>query len=407
MSVRATTVAEVNADPTEEPTNDSGAPRSAPQPVSGAEPAVGPTAAEFDDAVTPDLDLVQPALDLARTTTEAVQQLVDVQQQTLVNLAQFGHTLQDGQQQLAQAAADVAASADAWRRFQERGLQQVQQARDAITPLISGIWSWIKRGAAAAGEAIGAFYLRCAPPNWTTDPTAAVVDYVGAVRLALDEGIPLAWVPDQETVHLLLAVRGSGDGRRTQLHRILDDRRSIILDFCKAQLDQIANGSAVSADGQQMVAIARQSIEALRLGLTAPAQSAATALIDHLLWDAFTTVHGDYKHASTRQRVEELSQLIDRMSVTFLSALRELATMMPVFTAWTPWRPGSNTPPPTTFSRHVTTHHIAASDQVSPVNALTAVMLAVSLLSQRYNSGWISLATLRFLDARIAARNPD
>jgi hypothetical protein len=102
---------------------------------------------------------------------------------------------------------------------------------------------------------------------------------------------------------------------------------------------------------------------------------------------------------STRQRVEKLSQLIERMSMTFLSALRELATMMPVFTAMTPWRPGSNTPPPTTFSRHVTTHHIAAPDQISPVNALTAVMLAVSLLSQRYNSGWTSLTTLRILDA--------
>ena len=396
----------MNADPAEDPAEDSDAPSNAPRPESEVAPAAEPTAAELDDAVTPDPELVQPALDLARTTTEAVQQLVDVQQQTLVNLAQLGYTLQDGRQQLARAAADIFASADAWRRFQKRSLQQAQQARDAITPLIGGIWSWIKRGATAAGEAIGAFYLRCAPPNWTTDPTTAVVDYVGAVRLALDEGIPLAWVPDQETVLLLLAVRGSGDARRTQLHRILDDRRSIILDFCNTQLDQIADEFVESADGQRMVAIARQSVEALRHGLTAPAQSAATDLVDHLLWDAFTTVHGDYKHASTRQRVEVLSQLIDRMSVTFLSALRELTTMMPVFTALTPWRPGSDTPPPTTFSRHVTTHHISAPDQVSPVNALTAVMLAVSLLSQRYNSGWTSLATLRILDARIAALKP-
>jgi hypothetical protein len=59
------------------------------------------------------------------------------------------------------------------------------------------------------------------PPNWITDPISVVIDYGGAIRLTLDESIPVAWVPDQDTIKLLPAVCGSGAARGAQLHNIL------------------------------------------------------------------------------------------------------------------------------------------------------------------------------------------
>jgi hypothetical protein len=395
---------------------------------SGPEPRVEANtnaASTLSDDVGWDLELAQPVLDLARSATEALDLANDAithvgrdVQRDIAHVgpsianstsAQRAHNLQVQQHELVKQAADVVSSAAtsdltiAWRRFQDQNTERTRQTMDSIRSLADGIWPWIKKTANAAGEKIAELYRRAAPPNWTTDPAAAVNNYGRAVRLALDEGIPLAWVPDQDTVTLLLAVCGSGPARRAQLEAILDSRFDIILDCCATRLDHIASSSTTSPEQQRAVEFARQAVQALSLGLTAPAQTTATSLIDQLLHHAFTTIHGNYTHTSTPKRVQSLSQLASGMGLSFLGMLRELATMMPVFKAMTPWRPTSGEQPPKDFSRHVTAHHITAPEQVTRPNALIAVMLAVSLLSQEHDSGWSGWRAQRMIDAQVTA----
>jgi hypothetical protein len=80
------------------------------------------------------------------------------------------------------------------------------------------------------------------------------------VRLALEDGIPLAWVPDQETVKLLLAVHETGPSRRAQLYTILDDRREIILDYCETRLHEIAGSSTASPQLREATQVVGQAL---------------------------------------------------------------------------------------------------------------------------------------------------
>ncbi|HJQ46911.1 MAG TPA: hypothetical protein VJ870_11400 [Amycolatopsis sp.] len=136
-----------------------------------------------------------------------------------------------------------------------------------------------------------------------------------------------------------------------------------------------------------MIDVARQAIQALRADLPAPAQSAAANLADHLLRRLFVPLDGKYVYKATGQRVTSLSAQISVASLHYLLILREFATLMPVPRSLTEWWPNRDMPLPDTFSRHA----IAEPDQVNHVNALIAIMLAVSLLCQETASGWTML----------------
>jgi hypothetical protein len=380
------------------------------------------TATRLDDALARDPELGEPARRLTRSATDALglaeDTLAHPGQDTQLDIDWIRQAVTDDVTCVAEdpdplnrrPAADEAEWVanqsktrardlpGAWRQLQERNAGRVWQTMESLRTAVDGIGPWLKKTAKAAGQKIADYYRAAAPPNWTTDPAAAVIDYVGAVRLALDEGIPLAWVPDQETVTLLLAVPGTGVARRAHLYAILNARTVIILDYCEQRLRQIPTSPQTPSDRQRSVLFALQAVQALRANLPAAAQALATDLIDQLLHRAFMTIHGHYSHTSTPKRVESLAARHVRMGFTLLAMLREIATLMPVFKAMTAWRPESGTAPPTCFSRHVTAHHITASGQVTGVNALIAVMLAVSLMCQEHDTHWNNCRLERYMD---------
>ncbi|MEU0793929.1 hypothetical protein ABZ342_28005 [Amycolatopsis sp. NPDC005961] len=263
--------------------------------------------------------------------------------------------------------------------------EPTRQLADSIGRAIDGFWPWVERTARASGKRVDELNRRAAPPNWVADGKAEV-DYFAAVRLSLEQGVPLAWVPDPETVKLLLAAHG--EDASASLHAVLDDRREVILDHCDHRLDEVDRAPS----GSPSVRVAREAVQALRLDLPSPAQSVATNLIDELLRTAFTIVYGGrHDQVKTLSRVQTLSERAHSAGLSFLASLgilRELATVMPLLHAMTQWWPESRTPAPTTFSRHVTSHFITAPGQVTRTNALVAVLTAVSLLSQEHDSRW-------------------
>lgn len=289
------------------------------------------------------------------------------------------------------AAAGVSDWGAGWKRLIEQHSEWAQQVAGSVQRAVDGLVPWIKKAATKVGEEAKAYYRRAAPPNWITDEVV-MVDFIAAVRLSLSEGIRLAWVPDPETVQLLLGAAAEGPEQRSQLIAILEDRSNIILDYCDTRLDEIARNSGPAGQLQNTIRLTRQAVQALRIGLEGPAQSAAANLLDQLLRNASTTVFGDYGHTKALNRIQALSLETDRTGalaiVRWLGVLREVATLMPVVTAMTAWNPAGGQPPPERFSRHVVTHFIAAEGQVDRANALIAVMTAVSLLSQQHDWNW-------------------
>lgn len=289
------------------------------------------------------------------------------------------------------AAAEAAAI---WHRYAELGAEIAKQAMDAIRPAVGQIWPGIVKAAAAAGKTLVQIYRAAAPPNWTADESAPLLSYPDAVNLALEEGIPLAWVPDPETVRLLMAIPKTAPERSSALRKILDERSDAILEYCQARLNEIVRHPSTPEDRKRMAEVALQSIQALRAGLPAPAQSAAANLTDQLLRRLITPIDGKYAYRAASRRVAGLSSYLVVFSWSFLAILRELATLMPVPKALMEWWPDQGIDLPETFSRHATAHAIAEPDQVNAVNALIAIMLSVSLLCQETASDWTALRTI-------------
>ncbi|MGW3996033.1 hypothetical protein ACWEF6_21295 [Amycolatopsis sp. NPDC004772] len=329
--------------------------------------------------------IAQDAADISRAIASSpAAQLAESVEQRRRKFAEIGADA-------AHATAGVADWGAGWKRLREQQSEWAQQVAGSIQRAVDGFAPWIKKAATKVGEEARAYYRRAAPPNWITDEMVRV-DFITAVRLSLSEGIPLAWVPDPETVQLLLGVAAEGPERRPQLTAILEERSDIIVDYCDTRLDEIARNSGPAVQLQNTIRLTRQAVQAVRVGLDGPAQSAAANLLDQLLRNASITVFGDYRHTKALSRVQALSSETDRTGVLafvrWLGVLREVATLMPVATAMTAWNPASGQPPPEKFSRHVVAHFIAAEGQVSRSNALVAVMTAVSLLSQQHDSNW-------------------
>lgn len=401
--------------------------------TSGDEPADDPEEPEsesLDDESGHDIELARPVLELGRQAAEAMRPVQDMlasqsrtyelalealnsssmraamdaatQQPKYIQdiisspamraVTQATAPTQRLIQQLANSpAARLAAElSDTWRRIQSHTTDRINDTFQAVQSINKQIGPWITKVANTVGKTIEAVYRQAAPPNWTSDDTTSSVSYTAAVALALEEGIPLAWVPDHDTVRMLLAVP-AGPDRRTALRAILGDRSTAILDHCQARLDELARHPNAPADRLRMIEVAGQSIQALRADLPAPAQSSAANLADHLLRRLFVPLDGKYVYKTTSERVTSLSEQVSTLSLSFLAILREFATLMPVPKSLTEWWPNKNMPLPDTFSRHATSHAIAEPDQVNSVNALIAVMLAVSLLCQEIASGWTAL----------------
>ena len=192
--------------------------------------------------------------------------------------------------------------------------------------------------------------------RWIPGNLRSVEDLEVVASIALDEGLPLSWVPRAEIVSCL----AEADGPEARV-RILTERRDDILDDCEAVLSNSSHELAVQCRG---------AIKAVRLGLYGPAQSHASNIIDSIV----VVIPGARNQAVERAQHD--------LSAQPLSLVAENLTLRPLFRALAEWRPNSGTPPPAQFARHPTSHAVGHVGVFDPLYALIAVMLATSLIVQ-------------------------
>ncbi|MEV4315304.1 hypothetical protein [Actinocrispum sp. NPDC049592] len=287
---------------------------------------------------------------------------------------------------------------------QEAQAATFEQARKSLRDTSRKAMAWLEKTVEKAGKGAVQLHRQAAPPNWNLgqgdDPLPWT--FPMAARLSLRTGIPLAWAPDPETVELL--VLSGASATEETLRGILASRTLVILDHCQKMLDLLSTTNKATAAHRQMIEVAQQSVTALRQGLISPAQSSAGNLIDYLLRKLFSPMVQNSKQMYYRVAKEHVEQMAREkvFPLKLLLAVREVTALMPVPLALAEWWPHKQDPLPTWFSRHATAHAVVAPDQVNAVNALVAVMMAVSLLCQEVDSGWAMISPAR-REATLAA----
>ena len=182
-----------------------------------------------------------------------------------------------------------------------------------------------------------------------------VHDLNAVASLALDEGIPLCWVPRAEVVTALIDAEGP-----TERQRVLTERRSDILDDCESALSQIHHEWSIQCS---------QAIKALRKGQYGPAQSHASNIIDSIV------ITGPGRTTAVERARDEFDDLP-------LYLIAENLVLRPLVRALARWFPDSGDPPPMHFARHVTSHGVGHTGVFDTLYALIGIMLATSLIVQ-------------------------
>ena len=205
----------------------------------------------------------------------------------------------------------------------------------------------------------------CDFDRWIPDNLHGLRDLEAVFSLTRDEGVPLSWVPRTEIVALLIEADGPVSRRG-----VLEEYRDEILEDCE---------SALTLSCREWATQCRRAITTLRLGLFEPAQSHASNIVDSIVLTLASS--------ECRKRAVELAQRDFDDTPLVLAA--SYLTLRPLERALVSWRPGSETPPPAHFARHVTSHAVGQSRVFEPVYALVAVMLATSLTIQ-FEADWIA-----------------
>lgn len=176
-------------------------------------------------------------------------------------------------------------------------------------------------------------------------------------RIAVEEGLPLAWVPRAEIVSALLDA-GSAEQRVELLIVRADD----VLDDCRRLLAGQKGEWALQCG---------EAIECFAAGFDAPAQSHASNIIDSIVRRAVPGRHGAAMGVAARDFADVAVRL-----------LREHLVLCPLSLVFVKWYPGSGAPPPEHFARHATAHAVGHPGLFSRQYALIAVMAASSMARQ-------------------------
>lgn len=224
-----------------------------------------------------------------------------------------------------------------------RSITQTLQASELTATYFSELFSaW-----SASFEVFGAA-LRESLANWR-DIDLPDIDTLNA--LVLEEGIPLAWVPNSDTLTLLLE---APDARARR--QIIGRRWRGITNDCEEALAHLT-----SRAGLERATFIRAVIAAHRDGHHAAAQALATNIVD--------TVVNDLPQHFPRHK-NKRPDLADR-------PVLEALVLGAVWSAYGSYHRGMD-PVPQTFRRHATAHGVSAR-QYSRVNATFAVMCATSV----------------------------
>jgi hypothetical protein len=201
--------------------------------------------------------------------------------------------------------------------------------------------------------------------NFPANLYAHIDDLNHLGEIALNDGIPIAWVPRDEILTKLLDVEIAEDR-----HELLVLHGDDILNECDAVLENRSGNWANAA---------REAIDSAQCGNLGAAQSHAANLIDSVLLAEFADAEHRRNTRQPRASAESLALRALSLEDTLNQLSRHLA-VRPMPSAFTQWHPGD--PPPTAFNRHATAHCVGHPDVFCEAFCLIAVMLATSLVRQ-------------------------
>lgn len=184
-----------------------------------------------------------------------------------------------------------------------------------------------------------------------------LADMEAVAAMAMEDGIPVAWVPRGLLVEKLVATP-PGNARFT----LLVDHADEVLNDCEQILDRRGGKT-------QFAHQCREAIAVYRAGHRAAAQSHAANVVDSLVIDAFG--RPGRATAKTLAAVPLPDTTLGQMSLNL--ALR------PLVHAFVSWHVDQGASPPGKFSRHATAHAAGTQGVFSPAASLVSVMLATSL----------------------------
>lgn len=192
------------------------------------------------------------------------------------------------------------------------------------------------------------------PDNWPEDAQLGDVE-----QLVLASRWAVVWVPREEIIAELRAA-GDEDERRAVLAR----RRQDVVADLRACLAVTTN-----ADLQAFVAATADAVEAVDAGHPSAAQALAASVLAATLRDALE--YHTFSRARDALDVDWREQSYRLFRLGLVSGV--------VVDALNRFYPGD--PVPEAYNRHATAHTVSA-EQYTEVNALTALMLDVSLLRE-------------------------
>ncbi len=195
------------------------------------------------------------------------------------------------------------------------------------------------------------------PPNWK------VVKHPGfktIEAILLDEGIPLAWIPNSDILQALFDAPDAAARRRIigrRWHRVVSD--------CEVVLSGVSHPTL-----QRHQPFARDVVQALRAGHVSAAQALAANLLDSIIRRNFDKQ--SFKSVTINKKGGGRFDLDDyRAKATF--------TLAPIWRAYAEYWESQGDPIPRAFGRHPSAHAVSRT-QYSRVNAVIGLMLVTSLL---------------------------
>jgi len=197
--------------------------------------------------------------------------------------------------------------------------------------------------------------------RWLPFNLRGVENLEEVARIALEEGLPVGWVPRASLVMGL--VNASSPEERLQL---LLAHREEVLDDCLA---------AVSAIPHHWARECEAAVGAMRAQLDGPAQSHAANIVDSIVLWVLGKKGRDIAKSKAQEDFDDLG----------LRVAGEALVLRPLYLALTTWWPETKTPPPGHFARHATAHAVGYPGLFAESHVLVAVMLAVSLTVQYWD----------------------
>ncbi|GAB2622844.1 hypothetical protein GCM10027168_63540 [Streptomyces capparidis] len=209
------------------------------------------------------------------------------------------------------------------------------------------------------------------PANWQGSRLA----YSQMIPL-MQEGIPLAWVPPADVIRQLIAADDTAS--RAQ---VIDDCRPTILASCATALAAVADAQFTAQK-----ALLEDCVHMAERGMFSGAQALAANVWDTLV-RGLTLANPDWieqegRWPGYRKVLRSIPAVEDDSTIR---QFREAAAFLPFPKALEEFWPPA--PVPRRFNRHATAH-AAAATQYTSVNAVTAVMLAVSVLRDIDDMGY-------------------